>query len=101
MWLNFRLFFGANGDVSPGPSRQKISTLINDDAIMWLNFRLFSANSSNSFRSMKQLKYYHTLIMMHYVAEFLVIQYQIMKQFRNQCHTLVIVGGSIRQTGSS
>ena len=33
----FQIILGANGDVSPGPSRQKISTLIDDDASMWLN----------------------------------------------------------------
>ena len=64
---DFQIILGVSGDVSPGASRQKISILIHDDAIMWLNFRLFSDQSKQS------------------------------KQFRNQSHTLVIVWVSIRQ----
>ena len=66
---DFQITLDVSGDVSPGASRQKILILIHDDAIMWLNFRLFSDQSKS--------------------------------QFRNQCHTLVIVWVSIRQSDSS
>ena len=48
---DFQITLDVSGDVSPGASRQKISILIDDDAIMWLNFRLFSDKSKSQFRN--------------------------------------------------